>query len=317
MDSGSEAGMTNNENQMNNTPSITLSILAMLAGVIIFGGVATALDIPPAPSQTAILDQAQVIDDATEAQLSQKLIDYKAKTGNEIAVLTIQSLQGEDNFDYSYRVAQAWGVGSKEANNGVLFFVAVGDHKDYIQVGRGLEPYLTDLQSSLILRQKVNPLFKQGNYTGGVQAGVDSIISVIGGERLSEPKKKAPSGSTIEALFYLGFFVFAYLASFLARSKSWWAGGIIGAIPGVIMFFTAVTLLASVVFGLGLVLGLLLDYVLSKNYRARAASGDNTGFWGSGGGFFGGSGGFGSSSGGGFGGFSGGSFGGGGAGGSW
>ncbi|QQS18703.1 TPM domain-containing protein [Candidatus Saccharibacteria bacterium] len=98
-----------------------------------------------------------MIDDAVEAQLSQKLIDYKAKTGNEIAVLTIKSLQGEDNFGYSFRVAQSWGVGSKEANNGVLFFVAVEDHKDYIQVGRGLEPYLTDLQSNLILKQKVNP----------------------------------------------------------------------------------------------------------------------------------------------------------------
>jgi uncharacterized protein len=71
------------------------------------------------------------------------------------------------------------------------------------------------------------------------------------------------------------------------------------------------------VFSLGLLLGLLLDYLLSKNYRSRAASGDDTGFWGSGGGFFGGSGGFGSSGGGGFGGFSGGSFGGGGSGGSW
>lgn len=279
-------------------------------------GVAGALNIPPAPKQTAILDQAKVIDDAAEAQLSQKLIDYKAKTGNEIAVLTIKSLEGEDNFDYSYRVAQAWGIGNSEANNGALLFVAVDDRKDFIQVGRGLEPYLTDLQSSLILEQKVNPEFKKGNYTTGITAGIDSMIDVIGGERLSESKSKQSGGGIIEMLFYAGIFIFAYLASFLARSRSWWAGGVIGAVPGAILFFTAGVVLASVVFGLGLVLGLLLDYLLSRNYRDRAASGDDTGFWGSGGGFFGGSGGFGSSSGG-FGGFSGGSFGGGGGGGSW
>lgn len=297
--------------------SITASFLIALAVTSVWNVTASALDIPSPPKQTAILDQANVIDDATEVQLSQKLIDYKAKTGNEIAVLTIKSLQGEDDFGYSFRVAESWGIGSKEANNGALLFMALQDRKVRIQVGRGLEPYLTDLQSSLIIREKITPAFKQGNYTAGITSGVDSMIAVIGGERLSEPKKTQPSGGILEFLIYAGFFVLAYLTSFLARSKSWWAGGVIGSIPGIILFFTAAALLASVVFSLGLLLGLLLDYLLSKNYRSRAASGDDTGFWGSGGGFFGGSGGFGSSGGGGFGGFSGGSFGGGGSGGSW
>ena len=297
--------------------SITAGFLIALAATSVWNVTASALDIPQPPDKTAILDQAGVIDDATEAQLSQKLIDYKAKTGNEIAVLTLKSLQGEDDFDYSFRVAQSWGIGSKEANNGALLFMALQDRKVRIQVGRGLEPYLTDLQSSLIIREKITPAFKQGNYTAGITSGVDSMIAVIGGERLSEPKKTQPSGGVLEFLIYAGFFVLAYLASFLARSKSWWAGGVIGSIPGIILFFTAAALLASVVFSLGLLLGLLLDYLLSKNYRSRAASGDDTGFWSSRGGFFGGSGGFGSSGGGGFGGFSGGSFGGGGSGGSW
>ncbi|MBL8122379.1 TPM domain-containing protein [Candidatus Saccharibacteria bacterium] len=275
-----------------------------------------ALDVPTAPSQTAILDQAQVIEDSAESQLSKKLIDYKAKTGNEIAILTIKSLEGEDVFDYSFRVAQNWGVGSKEANNGVLIFVAVEDRRSYIQVGRGLEPYLTDLQTSLIQREKMSPQFKQGNYTAGLTQGVQATIDVIGGERLSEPNNQSSGSGWLEPVIYLGFFTVAYLASFLARSKSWWAGGVIGAIPGVIMFFTAAVVLASVVFGLGLIIGLILDYILSKNFRDRAASGDPTTWWGSGGGFFGGSGGFGSSSGG-FGGFGGGSFGGGGSGGRW
>lgn len=297
--------------------SITASFLIALAVTSVWNVTASALDIPSPPKQTAILDQANVIDDANEVQLSQKLIDYKAKTGNEIAVLTIKSLQGEDDFDYSFRVAESWGIGSKEANNGALLFMALQDRKVRIQVGRGLEPYLTDLQSSLIISEKITPAFKQGNYTAGITSGVDSMIAVIGGERLSEPKKTQPSGGILEFLVYAGIFVLAYLASFLARTKSWWAGGVIGSIPGIILFFTAAALLASVVFSLGLLLGLLLDYLLSKNYRSRAASGDDTGFWGSGGGFFGGSGGFGSSGGGGFGGFSGGSFGGGGSGGSW
>lgn len=283
-----------------------------------FSKVAGALEVPPAPSKTAILDQAQVIDESTEAVISQKLLEYKKKTGNEIAVYTLKSLEDEDVFDYSHRVAEAWGVGSEEANNGVLIFVAVDDRKSFIQVGRGLEPNLTDLQASLIQKQKMSPAFREGKYGSGIEAGVQATMDVIGGARLSESSSSQDNirSSVLETMALFGLFGAAYIGSFLARSKGWWAGGIIGAIPGSVLFFTASVLLASVVFGLGLIGGLVLDYFLSRNYRDRIASGDKTGFWGSGGGFFGGSGGFGGGSGG-FGGFGGGSFGGGGSGGSW
>ena len=112
-----------------------IAFLILVLVLVIPTQVAHALNVPPAPSQTAILDQARVIDDAKEAEISQKLIDYKSKTGNEIAVLTIQSLKGEEAFDYSHRVASEWGVGSKEANNGVLLFVAAEDRQIFIQVG--------------------------------------------------------------------------------------------------------------------------------------------------------------------------------------
>lgn len=77
-----------------------------------------ALDIPSAPSETAIADEANVIDAATETRISEKLINYKKQTGNEIAVLTIKSLEGEDIFDYSQKVFQKWGIGSASVNNG-------------------------------------------------------------------------------------------------------------------------------------------------------------------------------------------------------
>ena len=277
-----------------------------------------ALDIPPPPSETAILDQAKIIEDTEEAQLSQRLIDYKKQTGNEIAVLTVKTLDGEDDFDYSYRVAKEWGIGSRESNNGALLFVALQERKIRIQVGRGLEPYLTDLQSSLIIRKQIAPEFRKGNYSGGVITGVNSMISVIGGERLSEsPSGKQAESDWVPLLAFL-FVPLSYLASFLARSKSWWAGGVIGAVPGGIYALSSL-IPGLVVMGTGIFLGLVLDYLLSKNYRERKASGDSVGWWGSGGGFFGGTGGFGggSSGGGGFGGFGGGSFGGGGSGSSW
>ena len=295
--------------------NLILTLVLTLAVAWSSGGVASALAVPSAPNQTAILDQANIIDDVGEATLSQKLIDYKKQTGNEIAVLTVKSLQGEDDFAYSYKVAESWGIGSKQANNGALLFVAHDEHKIRLQVGRGLEPYLTDLQSSLIIRQKIAPEFKKGNYTAGITSGIDSMIAVIGGERLSGStsmtNKESLSG-WLNLLFFGGL-ALSYFASFLARSKSWWAGGVFGAVPGAIVLFTNLALGFGVLIG-GVGIGLLLDYLLSKNYRERVIQGNDITWWGSGGGFWGGSSG---GSSGGFGGFGGGSFGGGGSGGSW
>ena len=272
---------------------------------------------PPAAPSGYIRDDARVILDETEKRLEAKLADYEKATGNEIAVLTVKSLEGDSLEDFSYRVATAWGPGNKEVNNGVLLLVAIDDRKLRIEVGRGLEPKLTDLQSNLIITQKITPYFKAGDYTTGIENGLTNIISVIGGERLSNNSQADSPASMVDIIFGIAgaafFFIFpllAYIGAFLARSKSFWAGGVIGALPGV--FFLGSSLLigiAAVLLGAGL--GFLIDYLLSKNYRQRKSAGEDTSWWGSGGGFWGSSGG---SSGGGF---SGGGFGGGGSSGSW
>ncbi|MGB4967511.1 MAG: TPM domain-containing protein [Candidatus Saccharimonadales bacterium] len=281
--------------------------------------VQAAAKVPPKPTTSPIVDQAQVIDDATEQRIDTTVKAYEQKTGNQIAVLTVKSLQGEDIEGFSYRVASSWGIGDKTANNGELIVVAVSDRKVRFEVGRGLEPYLTDLQSYQIIQSYMIPQFRAGNYGAGVEQGVQKSIDVIGGERLSESSVAAPKqnwGDIAGTLVYVAIFPLMYLGSFLARSKSWWAGGLIGAVPGVLIILLAGALLAGgAALVIGLLIGLLLDYLMSKNYQERKASGDQTGWWGSGGGFFGGS--SGGSSSGGWGGFGGGSFGGGGSSGSW
>ena len=291
--------------------------------LILFGlvlGVPTtvfaATKIPPAPTGCPLLDNANVLAEADEVQLCSTLLDYEKKTGNQLAVLTVATLSGDDIADYANKVARAWGVGDKQANNGALFLAAIQDRKMRIEVGRGLEPMLTDLQASQIIRQKVRPAFQRGEYADGVKRAVSSMIAVIGGERLSEPSRPQTSdiGGLAVLVLQFAFIPFIYLASFLSRSKSWWAGGVIGAIPGlVIAFYHLMGGLAVLAFGVAF--GLLLDYLLSKNYQARARNGDDTTWWGSGGGFFGGPGGSGGS--GGWGGFGGGDFGGGVSSGDW
>lgn len=275
----------------------------------------SALAVPDAPTAAPILDQAKILDETTESRITKKTLEYERQTGNQIAVLTVQKLDGEDIAGYANRVARQWGVGDKKANNGALLLVAVDDRKVRIEVGRGLEPTLTDLQSNLIIRREITPYFKQGDYNRGVENGVSAMIRVIGGEKLSEPRDSSRTpdmGAWVPVLYFL-FVPLSYLGSFLARSKSWWLGGVLGAIPGAL--FTLHSVVAGLItLGAGVFIGLVLDYLLSKNYRERKASGDDTTFWGSGGGFFGGTGG---GSSGGWGGFGGGDFGGGGSSGDW
>jgi uncharacterized protein len=274
------------------------------------------LAIPPTPTAAPILDQAKVLDETTESRIAGKIIDYQKQTGNQIAVLTIPSLEGEDIAAYANRVARQWGVGDKKVNNGVLILAAINDRKVRIEVGRGLEPMLTDVQSNLVIRQEITPYYKQGDYNRGTENGVNALIRVIGGEKLSEPKSNQPNNyESLVPLLYFIFIPLAYIGSYLARSRSWWLGGVLGAIPGSLLLLGSVVA-GLVVMGAGIFIGLVLDYLLSKNYRERKASGDDTGFWGSGGGFFGGTG-FGGGSGGGWGGFGGGDFGGGGSSGNW
>ena len=289
----------------------------MVAAFCLFQPLSVAADVtvPPAPTQCPVQDVAQVIPSADEAKICTILLDYEKKTGNQLAVLMVKSLGGNDITDYSNKVAREWGVGSASANNGALFVAAIDDRKMRIEVGRGLEPMLTDLQSSQIIRTQIRPYFQKGDYAGGVEAGVSAMIRVIGGERLSVPQRSSDKnlGGAAVFILQLAFVPFIYLASFLGRSKSWWAGGVIGAVPGVILaFFHLIGGLATL--ALGVLIGLLLDYFLSKNYQKRTSSGDDTTWWNSGGGFFGGS-----SCGdsGGWGGFGGGDFGGGGSSGGW
>ena len=132
-----------------------------------------------------------------------------------MVLLVIPSLEGDSLEDFSIRVAEAWKVGQKGRDNGVIFLVAVEDRKARIEVGYGLEGALTDAQSGRILRNLVFPAFRQGAYASGIQAGLVGILQSIQGEFPSQPARQmAPtrqarakaSGLLLPLLFFLLLF---------------------------------------------------------------------------------------------------------------
>lgn len=295
-----------------------LSLLLAVAGffgLVLLAPTTLALEVPPKPTDIPIVDQTGILTDEQKTSLGTQIAAERQKSGNQIAVVMVPTLENEALEDYSLRIAREWGIGTKENNNGVLLFIAKDDRRLRIEVGRGLEGALTDVQSARIIRNDIRPQFQKGNYYEGISAGLTSIIAAIHGEYTAEETapQSSDAGFPWEAVIVFGFMGFSWLGSILARTKSWWLGGVIGGIAGGIIGLV----LASLVVGLiGVfiltILGLLFDKAVSGNYQERSRRGDNPSWW-AGGTFLGG----GSGSGGGFGGFGGGGFGGGGASGDW
>lgn len=260
-------------------------------------------------------DLANIIDDSEQQILEADLANFYATSSNQIVVATIQNLGGDSVDNYANELFREWGVGTKEKNNGVLLLVAVEDRKMRIEVGYGLEGAITDLESGRIVDNTLTPAFRAGDYTGGIKAAIANLKEAASGEFNNAIVKTSSDSNSLFDIAFYGFFVFVWLSSFLARSKSIWAGAIVGAVVGIsgAIFIDDYFLKAFIVV-LGPLFGLGLDWLVSRNYKASVARGGSGGFFNTWGGFKGGGG---SSGGGGFGGFSGGSSGGGGSSGSW
>jgi len=124
-------------------------------------------------------DYGNVLSSSEERRLENYLTSFEAASTVQIALLTIKSLQGENLEDYSMRVADAWKLGNKEKDNGVLLLVSMQDKKLRLEVGYGLESSLTDAKSGYIIRNYIVPGFKSGSYYNGIAAGMDAVTGVI------------------------------------------------------------------------------------------------------------------------------------------
>jgi len=259
-------------------------------------------------------DFAVVLKDSEKAQLETKLSDFEKNTGNEIAVAIISDLKGDTIENFAVELFKEWGIGKKGKDNGVLLLVARDDREVRIEVGYGLESFLTDAQSSWILKNEVVPAFKENNFYSGINAAVDKIIGAINGENIPQDTSGQGNGSD-ENYFNIAFgalFVLLWLGSILGRSKSWWLGGVLGGVAGVVIaIIKGFIFFGLISIGVLIPFGLLFDFVVSKAYEKAKTAGRRPPWW-IGGGWRRGSG-----SGSGFGGFGGGSSGGGGSSSGW
>jgi uncharacterized protein len=274
--------------------------IVWLAALLVFAAAAGAQTFPP-NNGSPVVDQAGILTPEQELDLKSKSETLLAQSGRAFAVATVNSLEGYPIDDYAYRLGRAWGLGSKDKDDGVLLLVAPNERKVWIATGYGAGAFMTDAMSGVIIREDILPHFKQNppDYGGGIEAGADAIIKQmslppdqaaknVAVATQAQQKRQHSGGSPLPVIFWLmviGFVVLSHFRRGRGRRYRTRSGGIS---PWVVL------------------------WGLNELSRGSRRGGWGGGSWGGGGGGWGGGGGGGS-----FGGFGGGSFGGGGAGGSW
>ncbi len=203
---------------------IAASVLALCLG----SALALAFDFPQLTGP--VVDQADILTAASRSDIAAKSAALQEKSGIRLVVATVRSLEGSDIETYANQLFRAWQLGQAQKNNGVLLLVAPAEHKVRIEVGYGLEGTLTDALSSAIISGAIIPRFKTNDFPGGIERGVDGIISVLNGDTTDWQPQTQPQSFTIDidkltakypALLILGFLATAILLGLLLHGIAW------------------------------------------------------------------------------------------------
>jgi uncharacterized protein len=281
---------------------------SLLAFALCLAVVAGA-QVPVPPMGAWVTDRTATLTDEQKTALEQTLRSFEARKGSQVVVLIVPSTAPETIEQYALRVAEEWKPGRKNVDDGAILVVAKDDRALRIEVGYGLEGALTDADSKRIISEIIVPRFRQGDYYGGITAGVDRILRVIDGEPLPPPEERGSGGTRGIGAILPVLMILALVAGGVLHT-------VLGRFPGALVTGGAVSIVAWML--AGAVATALIAGVIAFLFTliGGGMSGRGIGRGGFGGGFGGGGFGGGGFGGGGFGG-GGGGFGGGGASGRW
>lgn len=250
-----------------------------------------AAEVAVPPLQARVTDLTGTLQPDQRAALEQTLQAFESSKGSQIAVLIVPTTQPETIEQYAIRVADAWKLGRKGVDDGVLLLIARNDRKLRIEVGYGLEGAIPDALAKRIVSEIITPYFKQEDYFGGIRAGVDRIIRVIEGEPLPEKKSsRSKDGGGSGDWLAIGFVLAVIVGGAMRALLGPFVGGLIaGSIAVVVAWLLFASLMMALVAGLFV----FIFTLLGRHGGGGWSSGGGGWSGGSGGGFSGGGGGFG------------------------
>jgi len=274
---------------------------ALIAAASLFG-IARA-EVPVPALKARVTDLTGTLSAQQKGELESRIAAYEARRGSQIAVLLLPTTKPEEIEQYSIRVAEAWKIGRKGVDDGLILIVAKDDRRLRIEVGYGLEGAIPDSVAKRVIEERITPRFRDGDFYGGVRDGVEQLIRLAEGEKLPAPQasrgRQAPDNWSNYLILAI---VFIAVAGGVLKA-------VLGRVPGSLATGAGLGLIAWILFGVtiaaaAVVIGFLLAFTNTGTGRG--------GRWSSGGGSWGGG-----SSGGSWSGGGGGGFGGGGSSGRW
>ena len=232
-------------------PRAVLPWLLLTLLLLTLTAFAQEVPVPAPPTDAPVLDLTGTLRPEEAAALKSRLLAFEQQKGSQIAVLIVPTTQPESIEQYSIRVADKWKVGRAAPDDGVILLVAKNDRAVRIEVGTGLEGALPDVIASRIISQVIVPHFREGDFSGGINAAITRIIAVIEGEPLPEPERRSSRqpeglGGIGNALPILLMFVFigsGILRGLLGRVGG--AGATAG-IAGVLMWILTSVMALSI-----------------------------------------------------------------------
>ncbi len=266
-------------------------MLRLLTAFWLLFSVGFALDVPPLKER--VTDLGGFLTSTQRQSLEEQLAGIEKATSNQIAVLTIDSLEGDALEDYSLRVAESWKLGQKGKDNGVLILLVKESRDIRIEVGYGLEGSLPDSLAGTIIRQEIVPHMREGDPLAALSAAVKAIDAATKGEYVPEPESEASNMNWLEDSFiYIVIFFVVFLPMFTRMNR--WLGAGVGGIVGFLLLMSAGYLLGLLGFALGAFFGAIADKIKFKGgsggggFSSGGSSSGGGGFSGGGGSFGGG-----------------------------
>ncbi len=267
------------------------------AASLVFSPAAGA-DVAIPPLRARVTDLTGTLTAEQKGTLEQRLAAFEARKGSQIAVLMLPTTRPEEIEQFSIRLAEAWKVGRKGTDDGLILVVAKDDRRLRIEVGYGLEGAIPDATARRVISETITPRFKAGDFYGGISDGVDQLIRLVDGEKLPPPAAAPSYGSSQGAPDpgdWLGpAFLFlliggAILRAVMGRLPGALAMAVLGGIAGAFLFGVFGAVISAIV---AFILTLINIGNLGSSSGGSFSSGSSSGgsSWGGGGGSFGGGG---------------------------
>lgn len=266
--------------------------------IFLFPFFLSAEDEPKIPElKSRVMDEASVLTESDKTAIINELKELEKSKGSQIAVLTVDTTGELTISEYGIKVAEKWKIGRKGVSDGAILIVAVKDKRMRIEVGRGLEEFLTDLRTKQIQERIIKPEFKKKNMSGGIRLGVEAMVTVAKGAELSLldlPKKEDKgwnNSSQPKQFLFFAFFVGMVVMIFFVNSS---AGMIMVSLLSTAIVFTMGLVFSGFLLGfiaaiLSLIVYMLIIYFRTGNF---GSGGSSSGGYHSGGGYYSSGGGF-------------------------